>query len=292
VQTNNDTNMLQNKDITKVQEIKALFKDTWCQPEFFSKHFDLLHFSKTSKIYKSVKEYGIPFWDLMKMIIVFPFMNIPNVGAAFDGKHNIEVTAQKDTYYRALANQKLDWRNLLLLIVKRYLSISSRFNSSEDSLRCLIFDDTDIEKRGKKIEGVSKVHSHVGQRFIFGYKLLVAGYWNGSLFIPVDFSFHRENKENKLKKYGLSKKELKQQKKTIREKNSPVMKRFTELNSKKSDILIDMFKRINKRKIEVDYILLDSWFTSMSLINKLLKVNKNIHVLGNLSSINILLSDR
>jgi hypothetical protein len=35
--TNNDTNMLQNKDITKVQEIKALFKDTWCQPEFFSK---------------------------------------------------------------------------------------------------------------------------------------------------------------------------------------------------------------------------------------------------------------
>jgi hypothetical protein len=54
--TNNDTNMLQNKDITKVQEIKALFKDTWCQPEFFSKHFDLLHFSKTSKIYKSVKD--------------------------------------------------------------------------------------------------------------------------------------------------------------------------------------------------------------------------------------------
>jgi hypothetical protein len=60
-----------------------------------------------------LKEYGIPFWDLMKMVIVFPFMNIPNVGAAFDGKHNIEATAQKDTYYRALANQKLDWRNLL-----------------------------------------------------------------------------------------------------------------------------------------------------------------------------------
>ena len=117
-------------------------------------------------------------------------------------------------------------------------------------------------------------------RFIFGLKLLVAGYWNASVFIPVDFSFHRENKDNKNKKYGLSKKQRKQQKKTKRDKGLPVAKRFKELNSKKTDMLVDMFKRINQRKIEVDYILTDSWFTSMSLINKLLGVNKNVHVIG------------
>ncbi len=108
----------------------------------------------------------------------------------------------------------------------------------------------------------------------------MAGYWNSSVFIPVDFSFHRENKNNKTRKYGLSKKEQKKQKHTERTKGSYVLKRFKELNSKKNDIIIDMFKRINQRKIIVDYILIDSWFTCLSLIKKLLRVNDKVHIIG------------
>ena len=100
------------------------------------------------------------------------------------------------------------------------------------------------------------------------------------MFIPVDFSFHRENKKNKTKKYGLSKKEAKNQKKTKRDAKHPVYNRFKELNSKKNDIIVQMFKRINQRKIDVDYILTDSWFTTMSLISKLLKINKEINIIG------------
>jgi hypothetical protein len=108
----------------------------------------------------------------------------------------------------------------------------------------------------------------------------VAGYWNGDVFIPVDFSFHRENKENKIKKYGLSNKELKKQKKTNRDKKLPVYKRFKELNSKKTEMVVQMFRRINQRKIPVDYILFDSWFTSMGLIKKILSINKSTHIIG------------
>ncbi len=99
-------------------------------------------------------------------------------------------------------------------------------------------------------------------------------------FIPVDFSFHRENKDNKTKKYGLTKKEFKKQKKTKRDNKLPASKRFKELNFKKTDMVVQMFKRINQRKIEVDYILFDSWFTTMGLIKKLLGVNKNTHIIG------------
>ena len=53
-------------------------------------------------------------------------------------------------------------------------------------------------------------------------------------------------------------------------------------------MLVDMFKSINQRKIEVDYILTDSWFTSMSLINKILKVNKKVHIIGMYKHNNIL----
>lgn len=272
--------MLQNKDIAKIQEIKTLFKDTWTQPGFLVEHLELLNFNKNSKLFKSVKKCGVPFWDLIKLIIALPFMDMESVGSVFNGSSTVETKARKDTYYRALTNQKMDWRNLLLLFVKRYLSLDPKFTTPEDAYKCLVFDDTDVKKRGEKIEGASKIFNHVDHHFIFGFKLLVAGYWNGSLFIPVDFSFHRENKDNKKKKYGLSKKQQKKQKKTKREKGLPVIKRFKELNSKKTDMVVDMFKRINKRKIEVDYILMDSWFTSMNLINNLLRVNGKVHVIG------------
>ena len=41
-----------------------------------------------------------------------------------------------------------------------------------------------------------------------------------------------------------------------------------------------MFKRINQRKIAVDYILIDSWFTTITLISKFLNVNKSVHIIG------------
>ena len=53
-----------------------------------------------------------------------------------------------------------------------------------------------------------------------------------------------------------------------------------ELNTKKTDMLISMFARICKRNIAVDYILIDSWFTSISLIKRIQKVNKDVHVIG------------
>ncbi len=272
--------MLRNKDIAKIQEIKILFQDSWAQPEFFSKHLELFKFSKTSKLFLSVKESGVPFWEVMKVLLVLPFIDIKNVGSLFNSPVGIKSKGQKDVYYRALSNQRINWRNLLLLFVKRSLQIDQRFTAPKDKVKCLIFDDTDIEKTGKKIEGISKIHNHVTKRFIFGYKLLVAGYWNGSVFIPVDFSFHRENKENKIKKYGLSKKELRKQRKVNRDKKLPVYKRFKELNSKKTEMVVQMFRRINQRKITVDYILFDSWFTSMGLIKKLMSINKGINIIG------------
>lgn len=272
--------MLQDKDIAKIQEIKILFQDSWTQPEFFSKHLELFKFSKTSKLFLSVKESGVPFWEVMKILLVLPFIDIKNVGSLFNSPVGLKSKGQKDVYYRTLSNQRINWRNLLLLFVKRYLQIDQRFTAPKDNVKCLIFDDTDIEKTGKKIEGISKTHNHVTKRFIFGYKLLVAGYWNGSVFIPVDFSFHRENKENKIKKYGLTKKEFKKQKKTTRDNELSVYKRFKELNAKKTEMVIQMFRRINQRKILVDYILFDSWFTSMSLIKKLLSINMSVNIIG------------
>lgn len=272
--------MLQNKDITKIQELKTLFKDSWISPEFFSKQVELFHFTKASAIFKSVKQNGIPAWDLLKLLFILPFTNVQSVNSLYTTKMAPYTPSKKDTYYRLLSNQKLNWRSILFLFVKKYLKLEDKFTSSQNTDKCLIFDDTEIGKTGKHIEGVSKIHSHVSQSYIFGYKLLVAGYWNGSVFIPIDFSFHRESKNSKKGKYGLRIKEYKTQKKTKRDKGSPVLKRFKELNSKKNDVIIQMYKRTLQRKIEVDYILIDSWFTTISVVSKFLEINSKVNIIG------------
>jgi hypothetical protein len=274
-----NTNMLQPKDIVKIQEVKTFFKNSWTQPEFFVKHLELFNFKKSSALFSSVKTSGVPFWDLMKTLLTLPFVGVKNIKGLSSNRFAPKTDGEKDVYYRALGNQKVNWRRLLLLFVGRYLSFDKELATPKDEFKCLIFDDTDIPKTGKKVEGVSKIFNHVTKRYIFGFKLLLAGYWNGSVFIPVDFSIHRECKETK-KKYGLTIKQRKKQKKTQRSLKSPAYKRFEELNLKKTDMILAMFKRVNKLKIEVDYILFDSWFTSIKLIKALRAVNKNIHIVG------------
>jgi hypothetical protein len=99
------------------------------------------------------------------------------------------------------------------------------------------------------------------------------------VFIPVDFSFHRESKKSK-NKYGLTKKQQRNQKRTKRKKGSPVLRRFRELDYKKNQVILQMYKRIKQRKIPVDYILIDSWFTTITLLKKLQSINKKTHIIG------------
>ena len=68
------TIMLQNKDITKIQEIKTLFKDNWTQLDFLYKQLELFNFTKASKIFKTIKENGIPVWDIIKLLLIMPFV--------------------------------------------------------------------------------------------------------------------------------------------------------------------------------------------------------------------------
>ena len=129
------------------------------------------------------------------------------------------------------------------------------------------------------MEGISKIYNHVSKSYYLGFKLLVAGYWNGSVFIPIDFSLHRESKASKLK-YGLTAKQRKAQKKTPRCSKTVASKRYQELNKKKTDLLVPMFSRVVKRKIPVDYILMDSWFTSVGLLKKLRNLCSSTHIIG------------
>lgn len=271
--------MLKNEDIAKIQELKGKFSKVWISANYLVAHLNILGFDKIKGKFAQCKNTGFSFGELISTLLILPIIGVDTVHGLVTDKGGEPAKCGKDSYYRILANQKIDWRDFLARFVKQYLLKDELFTPCPDNVKCLIFDDTDLAKTGKTIEGISKIFNHVSRSFYLGFKLLVAGYWNGSVFVPIDFSLHRESKNSKLK-YGLTAKQRRAQKNTPRCSATVAAKRFLELNKKKTDMLVNMFSRAVKRRIPVDYILMDTWFTSVPLINRLRGISEKTHIIG------------
>src|SRR4030042_1664256 len=114
-------------------------------------------------------------------------------------------------FFRLKNNPSICWRLVLWLFATKFRKCTEEQGEKTGSVKCFVFDDILLEKAGRCIEKVSRVWDHVTGRFILGFKMLLMGYWDGTSFIPVDFSLHREKGRNKEKPFGLKKKELKRQ---------------------------------------------------------------------------------
>ena len=171
---------------------------------------------------------------------------------------------------------------ILWLFASKSIKASEKQSSSTDKdSKCLVFDDSTLAKTGQYIEKVSRVWDHVLNRAILGYKLLTMGYWDGTSFIPVDFSLHREKGKNKDKPYGLKKSKYRKQYRKIRKKDSPSWERAKEADENKINSALNMFWRFISQGFKVDYVLMDSWFTCEAFIDAVRRVKtQNLHLIG------------
>ncbi len=90
--------MLQNKDIAKIQEIKTLFKDSWIEPQFFSDQLNLFNFTKASKIFSAIKKSGVPVWEILKLLLIFPFSNTKSINSLYQGRITPDVQGRRTIY--------------------------------------------------------------------------------------------------------------------------------------------------------------------------------------------------
>lgn len=248
--------MLQSKDIKNIWELKNGFTHRWVEPEFIASSLKIFSFSGLSKAVSEIKQKGYSFEWIMTILLSMPFIGAGSVNSMLSGlvRHHIE--AGKDTFYRLKNNFQVCWRLLLWLFASKFKSLAnSKLEQVSQGLKCMVFDDTLLEKTGKRIEKVSRVFDHVTQRYVLGFKLLLMGYWDGVSFIPVDFSYHREFGTNKKKPNGLKKKEFKKQFEKQREKGTPAYERTCEADESKIDSAIKMFKREISLGFVVDYVL-------------------------------------
>lgn len=269
--------MLRNKDIKKIDELKTNFTHSWFEVDYLLNVIDIFKFSSLLKSFSKFKKQGYQFKYILSVLILFPFIGVSNINLM--SRNNSD--AKKDVFYRLKNNPLINWRSILWLFVMKFINIVKAKASDNNKIKCLIIDDSLLEKTGKYIEKISKVWDHVKRMSLLGFKLNLLGYWDGSSFIPIDFSLHREIGKNKKKPYGLSKKDFKKQFKKKRTQDTASYERVKEADQTKIETGIKMFKKAVKKGLSVDYLLMDSWFTCNGFIEAVRAVkNQTIHLIG------------
>jgi len=262
--------MLQHKGIKNLSELKESFVKNRKNPEFFLSFMNILKLSKLHGTFSNAKQKGISSIQLIRLLLIFPFIEQASV-FSFTMSYWQEFAGYgKDAYYRLKNNAKINWRVFLFGVVKLMIkTIESRNLGNENKSRdtkAFIFDDTLLPKTGKAIEGVSKIWDHAIQASVLGFQLLTMGYYDGTMFLPINFSLHRSKGKNKKQRFGLKPKDYRKQYKKTRTIHTAGYKRKKELDSTKIESAVKMIKAAVKQNIKAQYVLADSWFTCWALV--------------------------
>lgn len=267
---------------TKFYEFKGYFKENFKAIGTIRDILNVFNYkSVTGNIFNHKTKGHNPI-VLFQVMIMFPFLSLNNVNGFIHSAYSQMINACKDPFYDLLSSSLINWRLLLYNVVKRFNKLT--FDRSQDdggnrAIKCFIADDSDIEKRGRKFEGISRIFNHVIGRHILGFKLLVLGLWDGKSFVPVDFSYH--NEKGKKKNYGLTLKQRNERFKKKRESSSWGYKRKKELREKKTTNLLKMLKRAVKHGLSADYVLTDAWFCTGDFIENVRHIkNGMLHIIS------------
>ena len=269
------------KDTLNISEIKSLTKDAQAPVAGIIGFMDGKRVKSTLKPLSALKSQGFEAAGVLKLLILMPLLGIFNIHSFLESSFASLSLAKKDTFYRLLNNPLVDWRKLYFGFVKHFLSGSQALGSaSPSSPRCWVVDDTIGEKTGRRIEGVGMLFDHVIHRYVLGFKYLVVGFWDGTSFIPVDFSVHRERGKDKKRPFGLRLKDFRRQFAKTRPDWSPGKSRIAELDTDKISATIKMIKRAGKHGIVADYLLVDSWFVCDELVKFVAQSKMVGHLVG------------
>ena len=269
--------MLHNKDIKNLSELKTTFVSKHKKESFFTEMIKVLKIGKHHGLFSQVKKKGIPVLSVIQILISFSFIEQKNVNQFVRSYWSKFAGFGKDVFYRLKNNPKINWRKFLFAVVKRAIITLSERKQNDDSsgIKAFIFDDTTLSKTGIYIEGISRVWNHVINKSVLGYQLLVMGLYDGTMFMPINFSFHREKGKNKKYKFGLKSKYLRKQFSKKRNKKTSGYKRKKELDKSKISMVVGMIKSAIKNGITADYAITDSWFTCWELVKTTIENNMN-----------------
>ncbi len=211
-----------------------------------------------------LKTKGFPCRDLFQFLIMLVFSG-KNLFRYLQTE-SILSPFGKDSMYRFLNNSHYNWRKFLLLLSSQVIRTKLLLLTSRDRINVFIIDDSLFSRsRSKAVELLARVHDHVENRYIRGFRMLTLGWSDGNTFIPLAFSLlSSANEKNRL--VGVSQ--------SI-DKRTNGYKRRKEAVRKSTQVLVDLLQQAQEHMIPGSYVLFDSWFAFPSVIRNIVELNLN-----------------
>ena len=218
--------------------------------------------------------------QVLNLLMLFPFFVVRNAYRYSGSSLSRLFSCEKDMFYRFMNDGNVKWRKLLYAMNLQLLrKIRCSSEARNDRPVCLIIDDTDAPKSGRRSEMIGKVFSHLEHKSILGYKCLTLLLSDGLSQLFLDFSLHGEEGRNPDKKQGLTDKQ-RSERFSADYTGQSVEERIREYTMKKTDKAIEMVKYAIKRGIRFDYLLMDSWFTNADFVRLITSRHIKCHLLG------------
>ena len=272
--------MQHNKDKKFLSEISDYCKNTPLLLKVFSNLLGQFDLRYINKLFSDTKIRGVKGSEIFQTLFGLRFLDFNNIHQLMQSGISKELGHKKDVFYDFINNQKVNWRSIMGLFFKQaYALITAKSVDNEPNKpRCLIVDDTLLEKSGKTIEQIGKVFDHSTHRYQLGMKLLTLGFSDGKSFMPVDFSLHHEQGKNK--KRGMKQKELDVQFTKNRDLHTPGYQRQSEVSQDKITVALQMIKCSLGKWFKVDYVLADSWFICEKFILGIQNISNKLNIIG------------
>ena len=274
-----------NKDRQIVSELRNFFTESGCGlgTQRIMNVLGTINITERQMAFEKKPNCKFTCAQVIQMMILFPFFSIKNVANYVGSSLQSLFDCHKDMFYRVLSNERIDWRHILRYVNKKLAaSIAVRSDAKNSEYpTCMIVDDTDMPKTGRKGEMLGRVFSHVENRgSILGHKGLFLCRTDGRTQMLIDFTLLGEEGRVSSRPQGLSKKDIDARFNKVRDAESKVEKRKEEYFQ---DKISSMKKMLNNASIEhlgFDYLLVDSWFTCKEVVKYIRRKGSKSHLLG------------
>ena len=202
--------------------------------------------------------------QVFQLLLVCPCFMIRNPFCIHGSPLGGKLGCRKDVFYEFLNDGRTDWRKLMYHIACQLWTKVIVRSDHRLTDTCLMIDDTDFPKTGRRMENIGRVHSHLEHRSILGFKALFLGITDGISQMLLDFAILGE--KGRKGNYGMSQKELSRRYSTERDEGDAIQTRLGEYSMSKMDLAIEMIRRAVRHKIRFRYVLADSWFTCAKMV--------------------------
>lgn len=192
------------------------------------------------------KRTGLPIEQVIYLLMIWVWLKTDSIGMFAKDMMRSFGCRNKDVLYDQMKREDLDWRELHYQTVKKVI-VKEKLNKAP--IRAFVVDDSVKERKGKKLEAVSRHFDHLLGRTIKGQQVLTLGLATEEQFLVLDNEIY------------MSQSQRHHLKRAFKDARSIVGKRYQATEKKsKPELLSGMVKRAMRHRIEADYLLADAWF--------------------------------